>query len=355
MLKIDIIVGARPNFMKIAPIIHILEKLECIKYRLIHTGQHYSDNMSKAFFSNLNIPEPDITFGIGIKTGAIMDTYDNLLSTTELPDLCIVVGDVNSTMACAIAARKHWIDVAHIEAGVRSHDLQMPEEINRIVTDSICNIFFVTSVEAGKNLIHSGVNSKDIHFVGNIMADTLLENINKFEKPEIWDALALEDKKYCVLTLHRPSNVDNPENLSSILSELDGEGVPIILPIHPRTRKVLDEIDVEYKNICVINPLDYLNFNYLVQHSLGVLTDSGGVQAETTIMKVPCITIRRNLEFSETVEIGTNVLAMPKEGLKEAFSLMIRKKWKKGRVPEKWDGKTAERIVDIILKLYRDK
>lgn len=349
---IDIIAGARPNFMKVAPIIHVLMK-RGIHYRLVHTGQHYDENMNQCFFNDLNIPTPDINLKCGSKTGAIMDKYDTLLSEEKKPDVCLVVGDVNSTIACTLSARKHWINVAHVEAGLRSFDQEMPEEINRIATDSISNTFFTTSQEAGDNLIKSGVKSEDIYFVGNTMADSLLANMYRFERPNlIWDAFELNEGKYCILTLHRPSNVDNHTTLFSILSEINNIGFKIVFPVHPRTLSMVKLLGVKFDNIHMISPLGYLSFNYLIQHSAGVLTDSGGIQAETTIMNIPCITIRRNLEMPETVSMGTNVLVMPGEGLEEHINKMISGQWKKGICPERWDGKTSERIVDVLEKLY---
>jgi UDP-N-acetylglucosamine 2-epimerase (non-hydrolysing) len=362
MPLIDIVAGARPNFMKIAPIIRALDKLvlECstLKYRLIHTGQHFDACMSADFFAQLDIPEPYLNMGVGSGTqseqaGAIMVAYESLL-LRESSDLCLVVGDVTSTMSCAIVAKKMCIPVAHVEAGIRSRDRTMPEEINRIITDSITDWFFTTSENANKNLLAEGINQNKIFFVGNTMIDTLNFNILKLRKPYFFDHLHQSPGNYFVLTLHRPSNVDNIEVLlSNLMSVADGaRGLPVIFPIHPRTAKILKNLDSVPSNIHIVEPQPYLEFIYLIKNSKAVITDSGGISEEATILNVPCITLRSNTERPETVTMGTNVLVGGSPiALKMSLDLIFANKWKSGSVPDKWDGKTGERIVSILRRI----
>ena len=319
MLTLDLIVGARPNFMKIAPIIREIERRstqgENIKYRLVHTGQHYDRSMSGSFFEELGIPEPHVNLNVGSgtqaeQTAGIMLGYEKLLMQQK-PDLCIVVGDVTSTMACAIAAKKLLVPVAHIEGGIRSGDMTMPEEINRIVTDSITDYFFTTSETANTNLRRYGVGDDRIFFVGNTMIDTLLYARTRFRQPALWEELTLREKGYIVLTLHRPNNVDDPANLRRLLNEIinSSNGLPVIFPVHPRTRKVIDSFTTTLSpSVFLAEPLGYLEFNYLVERSLAVITDSGGITEETTVMGVPCMTLRDSTERPETVTMGTNEL-----------------------------------------------
>lgn len=361
-LNLDIIAGARPNFMKIAPIIHEIDKrqndIRNIRYRLIHTGQHYDKNMSNKFFEELNIPNPDINFNAGggtqaEQTGAIMLGYEKLLMNHK-SDLCLVVGDVTSSMACAIVAQKMGIRVAHVEAGIRSGDWSMPEEINRIVTDSLTNYFFTTSIFANDNLLKCGVDKDRIYFVGNIMIDTLLKNRSRFIKPEIWDKVNLKTKEYIVLTLHRPANVDDLSNLNLLLDEIisNSSNLPIIFPVHPRTANKLKDSGIFYQRLHMIEPLGYLEFNYLVEKAKVVITDSGGITEETTVLGVPCMTLRNNTERPETCIIGTNeLIGVDPKGVKNAMVKLFKDNWKKGGIPEKWDGKTAGRIIDIIMRL----
>jgi UDP-N-acetylglucosamine 2-epimerase (non-hydrolysing) len=359
-MKIDIIAGARPNFMKIAPIINAIhkyneEKLNILQYRLIHTGQHYDKSMSDSFFEQLNIPQPDINLGAGggsqaEQTAVIMIGYEKAIQSDK-PDLCIVVGDVTSTMACAIVAKKAGVKVAHVEGGIRSGDMEMPEEINRIVTDSITDFFFTTTISAGENLLRQGVKERQIYFVGNTMIDTLLNNLHKLVKPEIHINLKLDYKSYLVLTLHRPSNVDNPENLCQLLKiiNLHCGNKKVIFPIHPRTKKIYETLPEKFSNIYLSDPLPYLEFIYLIKNSSGIITDSGGITEEATVLDVPCITLRNSTERPETVKIGSNVLAGTEpENIIEYLSEMVKEKWKKSGVPELWDGKAAERIIKSI-------
>lgn len=361
-MKIDLIAGARPNFMKIAPIIDAIQNAqkvgENINYRLIHTGQHYDKNMSDSFFEQLGIPQPDVNLAAGggtqaEQTASIMIGYEKLLST-ETSDLCLVVGDVTSTMACSIVAQKLHIPVAHVEAGIRSNDWTMPEEINRLVTDSITNYFFTTTLEAGQNLIESGVNKTKIHWVGNTMIDTLLKHRSRFQKPAIWDELNLKKGGYLVMTLHRPGNVDEEGKLKLLIDELieHSKNLPLIFPVHPRTEKILQSIGIKHNRLHTIPPLGYLEFNYLVENAKAVITDSGGITEETTVMGIPCITLRDNTERPETVLIGTNeLIGTDPKAIKPAMEKLFAGTWKKGTIPEMWDGKTAERIVSILTKI----
>jgi UDP-N-acetylglucosamine 2-epimerase (non-hydrolysing) len=361
-MLIDIIAGARPNFMKIAPIIEQI-KLEQknsnkLEYRLIHTGQHYDKNMSDSFFEQLGIPLPDINLGAGggtqaEQTASIMIGYEKLLIEKK-SNLCLVVGDVTSTMACAIVAQKLHVKVAHVEAGIRSNDWTMPEEINRLVTDSITNYFFTTSEVANENLRYAGISKDRIFFVGNTMIDTLLKNKPRFIKPEIWDLANLTEKKYFILTLHRPANVDEESQLKELLDQIiiNSNGLPIVFPVHPRTAKILQSIGLKAENLFFVEPLSYLEFNYLVERSFAVITDSGGITEETTVMSVPCITLRENTERPETITVGTNeLIGTNPNAIKPALEKLFAGEWKKGGIPELWDGKTGQRIVEHLLKL----
>lgn len=359
MIKIDLIVGARPNFMKIAPIIHAIEKAnqpeKLIHYRLIHTGQHYDANMSETFFQQLEIPKPAFNLNVGSgtqaeQTAGIMVGYEKLL-LQEKSDLCLVVGDVTSTMACAIAARKLLVPVAHVEGGIRSGDETMPEEINRMVTDSITNYFFTTSEVANANLRKSGVKEENIFFVGNTMIDTLLKNRPRFLKPAIWDDLNLEPQKYIVLTLHRPANVDEENKLKELIDEIIAHthNLPLIFPVHPRTAKIISNLGITHPRLHMIEPMGYLEFNYLVERCKAVVTDSGGITEEATVMGVPCMTLRENTERPETITMGTNeLLGVNPKAIKPAMEKLFKGEWKTGSIPEMWDGQTGERIVNLI-------
>jgi UDP-N-acetylglucosamine 2-epimerase (non-hydrolysing) len=361
MIKVDLIVGARPNFMKIAPIIHAIDKAnkpkQLIKYRLIHTGQHYDANMSETFFQQLEIPKPAFNLNVGSgtqaeQTAGIMIGYEKLL-LEEKSDLCLVVGDVTSTMACAIAARKLLVPVAHVEGGIRSGDETMPEEINRMVTDSITNYFFTTSEVANDNLRKSGVKEESIFFVGNTMIDTLLKNRQRFIKPAIWDELNLKEKEYLVLTLHRPANVDEEAKLKELIDEIiaHSHDLPLIFPVHPRTAKIIAGLGITHPRLHMIEPQGYLEFNYLVERCKAVITDSGGITEEATVMGIPCMTLRENTERPETITMGTNVLlGVNPKAIKPAMEKLFSGTWKKGSIPEMWDGKTGDRIVKILCK-----
>lgn len=364
-MLIDLIAGARPNFMKIAPIIDAIHEAQQngqeIEYRLIHTGQHYDMNMSDYFFHQLGIPEPDYNLGAGggsqaEQTASIMIGYEKLLIDNR-SDLCLVVGDVTSTMACAITAQKMHVKVAHVEAGIRSGDWTMPEEINRMVTDSITNYFFTTSEVANKNLLKSGIGEDRIFFVGNTMIDTLIKNRPRFRPPSIWHNLNLKEKGYLVMTMHRPANVDEEAKFRSLLKEIltNTQNMPIIFPVHPRTAKIINKV-LEFDSafdtghLYMIEPLGYLEFNYLVERAKAVITDSGGITEETTVLGVPCMTLRDNTERPETVTIGTNeLLGTNSDAIAPAMKLLFSGNWKKGAIPDLWDGKSAERIIEHLL------
>lgn len=362
MKHITIVAGARPNFIKVAPIIRAIENKKTggvdINYSLVHTGQHYDKKMSGDFFDQLNIPEPDSNLGSGggtqaEQTATIMIRFEKYLNDNP-SDLVLVVGDVTSTMACAITAQKKHTKVAHVEAGIRSEDWTMPEEINRLVTDSITNYFFTTTKNASENLLKAGHNKDQIFFVGNCMIDTLLATKPNFIKPKIWEELKLDDKKYFIITLHRPANVDEATNLKALLTEIisSTEQMTIVFPVHPRTKTVIDKLGVKHNRLFMIDPLSYLEFNFLVERSFAVITDSGGITEETTVMGIPCITLRDNTERPETITIGTNELigTNPKK-ISPAIKKLFSGNWKKGGIPELWDGKSAQRIVKILVDL----
>ena len=362
MILIDLIAGARPNFIKIAPIIEALDKAKAggssLRYRLVHTGQHYDRTMSDSFFEQLCIPKAEINLGVGSgsqaeQTAKIMMGYEHILMKQKSV-LCVVVGDVTSTMACAITARKLCVPVAHVEGGLRSGDWTMPEEINRIVTDSISNWFFTTSAFANDNLRRCGVNEEQIFFVGNTMIDTLLKNLSKLRKPPIWHDGHLRKKEYFVVTLHRPNNVDGEKKLAALLDEIvrGARGRPLVFPVHPRTAKNLARLDFAHDGLQMIEPLGYLEFNYLVKYCYAVITDSGGITEETTVMGIPCMSLRDSTERPETITMGTNELVgTDPTKLSPYFDRLSAGEWKKGTNPPLWDGKASERIVGHLEKI----
>lgn len=362
MNHITIIAGARPNFMKVAPIIHEINKRKAkgvdIDYSLVHTGQHYDKKMSGDFFEQLNIPEPNANLSAGggtqaEQTGAIMIRFEEFLINNPT-DLVLVVGDVTSTMACAITAQKLHIKVAHVEAGIRSNDWAMPEEINRLVTDAITNYFFTTSEVANKTLRASGYRDDQIYFVGNCMIDTLLTNKPRFIQPPIWEELGLGEKGYFMMTLHRPANVDEGARLKELMDEIinNTQDMPLVFPVHPRTKKMLNELGIEHERIHMVDPMSYLEFNYLVERSFAVVTDSGGITEETTVMGVPCLTLRDNTERPETITVGTNeLIGTDPKNIAPAMKTLFAGEWKKGGIPELWDGNTASRIVEKLIEL----
>nr|WP_315224212.1 UDP-N-acetylglucosamine 2-epimerase (non-hydrolyzing) [uncultured Flavobacterium sp.] len=359
-MKITIIAGARPNFIKIAPIINAIKKKQNegfeISFRLVHTGQHYDKNLSDTFFEELNIPQPDVNLDVksgtqSEQTAAIMIAFERELVVHPC-DLVLVVGDVNSTMACAIVAKKCHTKVAHVEAGIRSGDLSMPEEINRMLTDSITDYFFTTSTSASDNLLKLGCNPENVHFVGNVMIDTLLQNLNRISVPDFWNEHQLSEKNYIILTLHRPANVDQVSSLVALLQGIDtlvGDK-KILFPIHPRTQAILSENQTNFKNIIFVLPQGYLNFMYLIKNSFAVITDSGGISEETTLLGIPCFTMRNNTERPETETIGTNtIVGTSLENLRERFAAFLQNGPKKAGIPELWDGKASERIISILV------
>lgn len=362
MKKITIIAGARPNFMKIAPIVHAIQVAQVaghdLHFRLVHTGQHYDDKMSGSFFEQLGIPMPDANLEAGggsqaEQTAQIMVRFEQEL-LLHPSDLVLVVGDVTSTMACAIVAQKLKVKVAHVEAGIRSNDWTMPEEINRLVTDAITNYFFTTSRIANENLLSNGVKEEHIFFVGNTMIDTLIKNRPRFRKPEFWDIIGLHDKEYIVMTLHRPANVDEEHKLKVLIEEIiyNSNDRPLIFPVHPRTARILEGLGISHPKLHLTEPLGYLEFNFLVERALAVITDSGGITEETTVMGIPCLTLRDNTERPETISVGTNeLIGTDSKAIQPALTKLFSGLWKKGSIPEKWDGHTAKRIVDILIAL----
>lgn len=361
-MQIDLIAGARPNFMKIGPIIDALEQSKKtgghLTYRLVHTGQHYDQAMSGSFFEQLGIPAPQVNLEAGSgtaaeQTAAIMTRYEKAL-LQERCALCLVVGDVTSTMACAIVAQKLGVPVAHVEGGIRSGDWSMPEEINRLVTDAITNYFFTTSETANLNLLRSGVDAGRIFFVGNTMIDTLLKHRSRFRAPPIWEQAGLRAKEYFVLTLHRPSNVDDEAHLQRLLEEITRatRGRPIVFPAHPRTVRTLDRLAVKLSTVHLVEPMAYLEFNFLVENSLAVITDSGGVTEEATVFGVPCLTLRNSTERPETIDLGTNeLIGTDPRALGPHLDRLFSGAWKKGRIPPLWDGRTGERIVGHLERI----
>jgi UDP-N-acetylglucosamine 2-epimerase (non-hydrolysing) len=361
-MKLTLIAGARPNFVKIAPIIHAIVEAtaesETIEYSLVHTGQHFDANMSSDFFEQLGIPSPQVNLGGGggtqaEQTASIMIGFEKYVNENPC-DLVLVVGDVTSTLACSIVAKKAGIKVAHVEGGIRSNDWTMPEEINRKVTDSITDYFFTTSHFANENLEKEGIPNERIFFVGNVMIDSLLKNQSKFREPTFWSTLKLETKHYFVLTLHRPSNVDELSTLKQILTAIDSTvQSPVVFPVHPRTRKQVEKLNQNFSNIKLVEPQPYLEFNYLVSNAKGVFTDSGGITEETTVLGIPCVTLRSNTERPETVVYGSNELVgNDLEKLKSCIQQIEQNTWKSSTIPELWDGQSAKRIVDKIIELF---
>lgn len=359
-MKIVSVVGARPNFMKVAPLAREFQKSKKIEHKIVHTGQHYDRKMSKLFFEDLKIPKPDIQLGVGsgshtVQTAKIMIAFEEYLEA-EKPDLVIVVGDVNSTVACSLTATKMRIPVAHVEAGLRSHDRGMPEELNRLVTDVLADIFFTTSQDADVNLINSGVREEQIFFVGNLMIDTLLFNLKQANKSPILKKLKLKKGSYALLTMHRPSNVDTQEGLET-LYEIVANTVPhvdLLFPLHPRTRNQLETFGLlkkfkALKGLTLIQPQGYLDFLKLMSNSKLVLTDSGGLQEETSSLGIPCLTLRETTERPVTVTHGTNYLVGANAANVHRHLLKILAgRNKKGKVIPKWDGKTSSRIRKIL-------
>jgi UDP-N-acetylglucosamine 2-epimerase (non-hydrolysing) len=365
---IDIIMGVRPNFIKVAAIIHELELRVSsdpgIKYRLIHTSQHYDTNMSGVFFEELNIPAPDIHLNVGNiesskQISTIIARYSKVLEEHR-PDMVIVSGDVNSTVACALATKKTdpTIPLVHVEAGLRCDDKQMPEEINRILTDSITDYFFTTTRTASNNLLHDGVAPHKIFFVGNTMIDTLCQNEKRFNKPSFWDIFGLISKSYFVVTLHRQGNLSDSATLANLFHAIStaAADMPVVFPVHPHTAKMMKQFGIELcSNMLMTEPMGYLAFNYLVKNASAVITDSGGISEEATVMNVPCMTLRMHTERPETCLIGTNMLlGTNPQNIFTAFEKLKSGNWPLGKNPELWDGQASKRIVDIIYDLLKN-
>jgi UDP-N-acetylglucosamine 2-epimerase (non-hydrolysing) len=363
MKRIIIVGGARPNFMKIAPIIRSIEKHKNhFEYRLVHTGQHYDREMSDVFFDELGIPSPDYSLDAGggshaSQTAKIMVAFEKICHH-ETPDWVIVVGDVNSTLACSIVAKKEKIRIAHVEAGLRSGDWAMPEEVNRVVTDSITDLFFVTERAGITNLSKEGKNRNCVHFVGHVMIDNLFYQLEQLKRVEInsLESTAIKSKysKYAVVTLHRPSNVDDKESLSSIINALAkiSQKIPIVFPIHPRTQNNLKKFGISLDGSFEITaPLPYMDFLNLWRDATIVLTDSGGLQEETTALGIPCLTLRNNTERPITIDEGTNILVgtSPEKIILETDRI-LNGEIKAGRIPELWDGNASDRIVEILAR-----
>lgn len=362
MLKILNIVGARPNFMKIAPIVREMKRRQKeFLPLLVHTGQHYDAVMSDSFFTDLGMSEPDFYLEVGsashaVQTAKIMMAFEPVV-LQEKPDWVLVVGDVNSTIACALVCAKLGVKIAHVEAGLRSRDRSMPEEINRILTDAISDLLLTTSPDADENLKIEGVVAEKIQFVGNVMIDSLFYNLEKARQLNVRQNLGLKEKDYAVLTLHRPSNVDEKKVFAGLLDALCSisEKIPIIFPVHPRTRGNIEkfgfEKTIKNSHIRLIEPLGYLDFMNLYSGSRLVLTDSGGLQEETTALGIPCLTMRENTERPITIELGTNQLVgtNPEKIRQAAFEILENNSKKEAKIPPLWDGRAAKRICDALI------
>jgi len=359
-MKILNVVGARPNFMKIAPIQREMQKYPSLIPLLVHTGQHYDEKMSKLFFHDLNLPEPDVYLGVGSgthteQTARIMLSFEKVIETHK-PDLVVVVGDVNSTAACSLVSAKMQVRIAHVEAGLRSFDRTMPEEINRMITDILSDYLFVTEKSGLENLKREGIPDQKVHFTGNVMIDSLVYFLEKASTSSILSELKINSEPYTLVTLHRPSNVDVRENLSSLISVFENIAAhgKIVFPMHPRTKKMmmsygLSDRAAAISNLIITEPIGYLDFMQLMQHAHLVLTDSGGIQEETTYLRIPCLTVRENTERPVTIEVGTNqLLGTDAQKISEAAQKIYEGESKKGAIPELWDGHAAERIVKII-------
>jgi UDP-N-acetylglucosamine 2-epimerase (non-hydrolysing) len=360
-MKIICVAGARPNFMKISPLMNAFASTDGVEAMLVHTGQHYDEKMSDLFFRQLGIPEPDVNLEIGsashaVQTAEIMKAFEPIV-VDEKPDAVLVVGDVNSTIACGLVAVKLGVKLIHVEAGLRSGDRTMPEEINRLLTDAISDFLFCTEPSGMENLKNEGVGEDKAFLVGNVMIDTLLANKSKADASTILDDLGLTAGKYAALTLHRPANVDDPAVLSGLLDALDvvAADMPIVFPIHPRTRKNIETMGLgdrvkAMSNLKLVDPMGYLDFLKLTSSAALVLTDSGGIQEETTILKVPCLTLRNNTERPVTADVGSNrIVGTNPQDIIAAYEDFKAGKTGKMGTPEMWDGSAAQRIVDILV------
>jgi len=363
-VKIINIVGARPNLMKIAPLMKAYANCEAIEPLLVHTGQHYDANMSELFFRQLGIPEPDLNLGVGsashaVQTAEIMKAFEPVVLEHE-PDAVLVVGDVNSTIACGTVAVKLGVKLVHVEAGLRSFDRAMPEEINRIITDAISDLLFCTEQSGVDNLRREGVPEERIHLVGNVMIDTLLQHRAKADESTILEDLELAEGRYAVVTLHRPSNVDDPSNLEGLIEALAEiqEDLAVVFPAHPRTRAKFEEFGLNGRlaalpNLRMLDPIGYLDFLKVIACARLVLTDSGGIQEETTILKVPCLTLRNNTERPVTVELGGNrLVGSDPSKIVAAYREVAAAGAANTRIPPLWDGRASERIVEILRRSF---
>ena len=366
MPKILLVVGARPNFMKMAPLYFEMVKAKDLHPLIVHTGQHYDYVMSQAFFEDLELPQPHHFLGTGSgshaeQTARIMVEFEKVV-LAEKPDLVVVFGDVNSTVACSLTAKKLLVPVAHVEAGLRSFDETMPEEINRRVTDAISDLLFTPSADGDENLLHDGVPQHKIHRVGNIMIDslvTILTKINQDHQDQIVERFGVEKKRYALVTLHRPSNVDARDGLERILTYLNklSAEMPVIFPIHPRTRKNIEALGIEASfrdGLRIVEPVRYREFITLEKNAGFILTDSGGIQEETTYLGLPCLTLRPNTERPITITEGTNELA-DMGNIEEQSAKILAGLWKQGKVPSLWDGRTAERITKVVSEYTAGK
>ena len=362
-LRLLLVAGARPNFMKIAPLINSIDKANRereagrrIDYRLIHTGQHYDVNMSRVFFRELRLPRPHVNLGVGsgshaVQTAGIMCAFEPVC-LREKPDWVVVVGDVNSTLACTIVASKLRFKVAHIEAGLRSFDRSMPEEINRVVTDRLADLLLTPSSDANANLLREGVPRSKIRLVGNIMIDSLVNHAPLAARSRLPRRLGLKRKEFVYVTLHRPANVDDEQTLRSIAGELSrlATRCPVVFPIHPRTRKMLQRYRIDLKSgqgVFLLDPIGYLDSLWLTQNASFILTDSGGLQEESTYFRTPCLTLRPNTERPITIKLGTNKLTSP-ASLGADIEAILRGHRPDGKIPRYWDGRTADRILEFL-------
>jgi UDP-N-acetylglucosamine 2-epimerase (non-hydrolysing) len=363
-IKIINVVGARPNFMKIAPLMKEYSKYDSFKPIIVHTGQHYDANMSDLFFNQLQIPKPNISLGVGSdshskQTAKIMEKFEDVCLDVQ-PDAVLVVGDVNSTMACSLVASKMGIKIIHLEAGLRSYDRTMPEEINRLVTDALADVLLTPSKDADDNLIKEGIPKSKIFFVGNIMIDTLFQFLPLAEKSQILDDLKIKKNDFILVTLHRPSNVDQQENLTKIINAFEQiqKEIKIIFPIHPRTRNKLNEFGLNenvksLKNLILTDPIGYLDFQKLMINAKLVITDSGGIQEETTALKIPCITVRENTERPITVIEGSNeIVGLDMDKLLNFTNKALNNQWKDSKIPVFWDGKTGQRVLKVLYNYF---
>ena len=355
-MKILHVVGARPNFMKVAPVIAALASYEHVEQVLVHTGQHYDKNMSEVFFKQLGIPEPDVNLEVGsgshaVQTAQIMMRFEELI-IDDRPDWVLVYGDVNSTVATALVCAKLWIPVANVEAGLRSRDRTMPEEINRLVTDQLASLLLTPSTDGNKNLLKEGIPEDRIRFVGNVMIDTLVRLLPKAQVSGIADL----PERYALVTLHRPSNVDQPDMLKHIIEALIAisANLPVLFPAHPRTLKRMEDHNIRIPdgaNVRLLDPIGYIQFLALQRKATVVITDSGGIQEETTYLGIPCLTVRENTERPVTVTVGTNILiGQNMERMKHEIDKILRGEPKPGQIPLLWDGKASERIAKVLVE-----